>query len=196
MEEILNRLEKRFEVKDKKIQRPNLAFITVPKDELIQVLTLLRDLEGFRHLVIISVVDWIERDVFQLTYILHNYSLQSDIGVIVEIDRNEAVMDSIHHLWAAARVYQQEIREMYGIDFPGSPRVDEPFILEGWDNIPPMRRDFDTKKYAEETFFPREGRYSLEVEKVLEEKAYPLEAEVKKKIRQLLRGKEEKRNEG
>jgi len=178
MEEILNRLEKRFEVKDKKIQRPNLAFITVPKDELIQVLTLLRDLEGFRHLVIISVVDWIE------------------IGVIVEIDRNEAVMDSIHHLWAAARVYQQEIREMYGIDFPGSPRVDEPFILEGWDNIPPMRRDFDTKKYAEETFFPREGRYSLEVEKVLEEKAYPLEAEVKKKIRQLLRGKEEKRNEG
>jgi len=195
MKEIINRLEKRFTVEDKTIRRDDLVFITVPKKELVQVLTHLRDIEGFRHLVLISAVDWIEKGTFQLTYLLHNYSLRTDIGVRVEVDRDNAVMDGVHHLWAAARVYQQEIREMYGIDFPGSPGVNDPFILEGWDEIPPMRRDFDTAKYSIETFFPREGRYSMEVEKVMEEKAYPLDAEVKRNVRELLRGKEEKNDE-
>ena len=27
-------------------------------------------------------------------------------------------------------------------------RVDEDFMLEGWDDMPPMRRDFDTAKYS------------------------------------------------
>ena len=67
-------------------------------------------------------------------------------------------MISIHHLWEQAATYQQEIHEMFGINFPGSPGVDENFILEGWQNIPPMRRDFDTLKYSVETYFPREGR--------------------------------------
>jgi NADH-quinone oxidoreductase subunit C len=49
---------------------------------------------------------------------------------------------------------------MYGIRFPGSPRLDEDFCLEGWDQIPPMRREFDTKKFSEERFGHREGRSS------------------------------------
>ncbi|WP_416208189.1 NADH-quinone oxidoreductase subunit C [Halomonas sp.] len=39
----------------------------------------------------------------------------------------------------AGRGRQRELKEMFGIDFPGSPRVDEPFVLESWDDIPPMR---------------------------------------------------------
>ena len=62
---------------------------------------------------------------------------------------------------------------MYGIDFPGSPRVDESFILEGWDDIPPMRREFDTKKYSEEIFFPREGRETNDPEEYMKKKLYP-----------------------
>jgi NADH-quinone oxidoreductase subunit C len=49
---------------------------------------------------------------------------------------------------------------MYGINFPGSPRLDEDFCLEGWDQIPPMRREFDTKAFSEERFGHREGRHS------------------------------------
>jgi len=82
-------------------------------------------------------------------------------------------MASIHHLWKQAGTYQRELKEMFGIDFPGSPRVDDSFILEGWDNIPPMRRDFDTKKYSEETFFPRPGRESHDPETYMKSKLYP-----------------------
>jgi NADH-quinone oxidoreductase subunit C len=51
----------------------------------------------------------------------------------VRIARDPASMDSIHGLWPTAATYQRELREMFGIDFPGSPGVDEDFILEGWE---------------------------------------------------------------
>ncbi len=195
MEEILKRLDERFDVREKDQRRPDLLFIDVDKKTAVQVVTYLRDYEGFRHLVMISAVDFIEQNLFRLTYLLHNYQTHSDIGVRVYIDRDNPVMDSIHHLWAAAQVYQREIKEMFGIDFPGSPRVDEPMILEGWDNIPPMRRDFDTKKYAEETYFPREGRFTVDPIKYMEEKHYPLEAEVKYEIKKIVRHNREQSDE-
>ena len=121
----------------------------------------------------ISCADWIEKGEFQLTYILNHPEKKLDVGVRTFIDREEATTESIHHLWEHAPTFQREIKEMYGIDFPGSPRVDEPFLLEGWDNIPPMRRDFDTKKYSEETYFPRPGRGTNDPAEYMKQKLYP-----------------------
>ena len=187
MEEILKRLETKFLPEKKDVQRNNLVFVTLAKNTAVEAITYLLDYEGYTHLVMISAVDYIEQNMFQLTYLLHNYRTHTDIGVRVELDRKNPVMESIHHLWAAAQVYQQELKEMFGIDFPGSPRLNEPMILEGWDNIPPMRKEFDTKKYAEETFFPREGRYTLDPKEQMEKKLYPLETEVKYEIKQIVR---------
>jgi len=187
MEEILKRLETKFLPEKKDVQRNNLVFLTLAKNTAVEAITYLRDYEGYTHLVMISAVDYIEQNMFQLTYLLHNYRNHTDIGVRVELDRENPVMESIHHLWAAAQVYQRELKEMFGIDFPGSPRLNEPMILEGWDNIPPMRKEFDTKKYAEETFFPREGRYTLDPKEQMEKKLYPLETEVKYEIKQIVR---------
>lgn len=187
METILKRLDERFGVSDSKQQRANLLFVTVDPKTAVETITYLRDFEGFKHLVMISAVDYIEQNRFQLTYLLHNYRTHSDIGVRVFIDREKPEMESIHHLWAAAQVYQRELKEMFGIDFPGCPRVNESMILEGWDNIPPMRKDFDTKKYSEETYFPREGRFTIDPIKQMEEKNYPLEAEVKYEIKRVVR---------
>ena len=66
---------------------------------------------------------------------------------------------------------------MFGIDFPGSPGVDEDFLLEGWDEIPPMRREFDTRAYAEKTFFPREGRKKTDPRAHMQAALYPDEGE-------------------
>jgi len=49
------------------------------------------------------------------------------------------------------------MREMYGIQFPGLVG-DQDFALEDWDEMPPMRRDFDTEAYANQTFFHQAGR--------------------------------------
>jgi NADH-quinone oxidoreductase subunit C len=96
-----------------------------------------------------------------------------DIAVRTLISRDQATMTSAHHLWKQIATYQRELKEMYGIDFPGSPRVDESFILEGWDEIPPMRRDFDTKQYSENTFFPRPKQKGEDPREHMKQKLYP-----------------------
>jgi len=156
MKELIDRLSKAFELKDVVYQRKNLTYATANKENVISLITHLRDYEGFSHFVMLSCVDWIEDNLFQLTYILNNPAHKHDLAVRCMIDRTEATMTSAHHLWKVIATYQRELKEMYGIEFPGSPRLNENFILEGWDEIPPMRRDFDTKKYSAETFFPRE----------------------------------------
>ena len=173
MSDIITNIEKHFKVTETKQQRKNFYWIMVDKEETIPAITYLRDIEGFAHFVMLSAVDWIEEGVFQLTYILNNPEKKIDIGVRTLIGRENATMESAHHLWEQVATYQRELKEMYGIDFPGSPRVDEEFILEGWDNIPPMRREFDTKKYSEETFFPRPGSKSEDPRDYTKQKLYP-----------------------
>ncbi len=193
MEATLKQIEEIFGGRAVTAARPDLAFVTIPEEMALSALTWLRDRAGYRHLVLVSAVDRIERERFQLTYLLHSYETRTDIGVRVEIDRSEPVMESIHHLWAGAQVYQRELKEMFGIDFPGSPRVDEPFILEGWREIPPMRRDFDTRKYSLETYFPREGRSTVDPAERMAGERYPREEKIKRAIRNLVRGNREKK---
>ncbi len=162
-----------FPVGELTLQRPNLGFVTVPQSHLRATLLHLRDLENFTHLVLLTAVDWLEEGQFQLTYLLNDRLGCRDLGVRVMIARDVASMDSIHDVWPTAATYQRELREMFGIDFPGSPRIEEDFILEGWNDIPPYRRDFDTKKYAEASFSQRPGRQTHDPASHMKQQLYP-----------------------
>jgi len=179
MKDLINKLSKVFELKDVVYQRPDLTFATANKENVISLITHMRDYEGFSHFVLLSCVDWIEDNVFQLTYFLNSPTAKYDLAIRCMIDREEASMTSAHHLWKQIATYQRELKEMYGIDFPGSPRVDEDFILEGWDGIPPMRREFDTKQYSADTFFPRERPTTNDPAEHMKQKLHPKDWEEK-----------------
>ena len=170
---LYTQLKDRFQLGEMNERRPNLAFITVPREQLRSLLLHLRDQEGFTHLVLLTAVDWLEDATFQLTYLLNNRLACRDLGVRVMLPRDGASMESIHDLWPTAATYQRELREMFGIEFPDSPRVDEDFILEGWIRTPPYRRDFDTLKYSDEVFAPRPGRETRDPAGHMKEKLYP-----------------------
>jgi len=173
MKDLVKKLKKQFKLTKVVYQKPDQTYLTVSKEQAVAFINHLRDFEGFTHLVILTAVDWIEDNIFQLTYLLNNPEKKIDLGVRVMIDRETATMTSIHHLWETAATYQRELKEMFGIDFPGSPRVDEEFILEGWQDIPPYRRDFDTKKYSEKTYFPRPGRETNDPAEYMKKKLFP-----------------------
>lgn len=158
MRTLLESLKDQFPLGPITEQRSDLAFVTVERNVLRPLLTHLRDREGFTHLVLLTAVDWIEEGLFQLTYLVHDRRRGRDVGLRVLVPRDAAEMDGVHDLWPTAATYQRELREMFGIRFPGSPRIDEEFILEGWIDLPPYRRDFDTKAFAEEAFTHRPGR--------------------------------------
>lgn len=176
MKELYARLKALYPLGEHTEQRPSLSFITVPAAYLRDAILHLRDKEGFSHLVLLTAVDWIEDGQFQLTYLLNNRQRACDVGLRVLIHRPQdglATMESIHDLWPTAATYQRELREMFGIDFPGSPRIEEEFILEGWNDIPPYRRDFDTLKYAQENYSQRSGRETYDPETHMRQQLYP-----------------------
>jgi NADH-quinone oxidoreductase subunit C len=174
MQTLYNRLKEHFPVTDFSVKRDDeLAFVTIATDEVRLLLRHLRDEEGFTHLVLLTAVDWIEDGLFQLTYLLCNRAKRQDIGVRVMIPRDAASMASMHELWPTIATYQRELREMFGIDFPGSPGIEREFILEGWHDKPPYRRDFDTLAYVQETYRERPGRMSIDPAQHMKEQLYP-----------------------
>lgn len=173
MRELHSKLKNLFPLGELTEQRQDLDFVTVPQEHLRSLLLHLRDREGFTHLVLLTAVDWIEENVFQLTYLLTNREQQRTLGLRVMLPREAATMQSIHDIWPTAATYQRELREMFGIAFPDSPRVNEEFILEGWIDIPPYRRDFDTLKFAEENFNQRPGRVTFDPAEHMKQKLYP-----------------------
>ena len=172
MENTLTSIESRFTITAKDIRRDDLAYITVKEVDLLSLLLYMKQELKMTHFVLLSAVDYIERNVFQLTYTLNNPDKKFIIALRVEIDREKSSAQSAHILWPTIATYQRELREMFGIDFPGSPNVNEEFMLEGWDDLPPYRRDFDTLKYAEETFFPRGGRKKEDPKEYMKKKLY------------------------
>ena len=173
MNPMLEKLQRDFDVSDITERHPGMTTLKVDKDKAERLIRELRDREGYTHLNFMACIDYIEDGIFTIVYMLHNYDKKDTLGVHVDISRDNAEMTSIHTLWAQAWTYQRELREMYGIRFPGSPRLDEDFCLEGWDQIPPMRREFDTKKFSEERFGHREGRSSEEPREHMKVKLYP-----------------------
>ena len=172
MRELYTKLQQLFPLGEFTGQRNNLAFITLKKEQLRPLILHLRDKEHFTHLVLLTAVDWLEEGVFQLTYLLSNREKGLDIGLRLMIPRSDAVMESIHDIWPTAATYQRELYEMFGIDFPDSPGVHEDFILEGWNDIPPYRRDFDTLKFSEENFSQRPGRETKDPAEHMKQQLY------------------------
>ncbi len=173
MKALYKRLKKNHPMGEFVQQRKDLVFISIEPDQLRPILTDLRDNEGFSHLVLLTAVDWLEDNLFQLTYLICNRKNSIDLGLRVMLDREHPSMESIHDLWPTAATYQRELREMFGIDFPGSPGLEKDFILEGWNDIPPYRRDFDTLKFAEDNFRDRPGRETNDPAEYMKQQLYP-----------------------
>ena len=160
LKSLIDRLSTHFKISEVREQKASLLMLKIPKEDAVAFIRELRDGARYTHLAFLTAIDWNEQGIFTLTYMLHNHTSHHSIAVHVDIEREQAQMDSIHELWAQAATYQRELREMYGIRFPGSPRLDDDFCLEGWDQIPPMRKEFDTVAYSQERFFDRPGRNS------------------------------------
>jgi len=156
---ILEKLKGSFpEIEKTKEDYPyNRVDVYIEKQKIPAILFYLKDEMGFIHLSHITCVDWIEDSKFELTFIV--WSPEEKIKVFVKtfIDRDNPVLDNIDMIWRQANTYERELREMFGIQFNGLVAPKE-FILEDWDDMPPMRRDFDTEAYARKRFFHRPGR--------------------------------------
>ena len=140
-----------------RVKRIRRVEASVSKALTPSVLVHAKNVLGYKALSHISCVDWIEDEHFELVYILWNPDEKIQLLIKTLISRENATMENIDTIWRQANTYQREMREMFGIEFPGFVGEKE-FLLEDWDDMPPMRRDFDTKEFVKEAFFLRPGR--------------------------------------
>ncbi|MFO8184165.1 MAG: NADH-quinone oxidoreductase subunit C [Candidatus Aegiribacteria sp.] len=132
--------------------------VKVDPARVLELLLMAKRRFGHGILQLISAVDRIEDGMFQLTWILESAKDGSILMISSDHPREGCALPTLGDVWPAAVFFERELHEMFGIDFPGNERQEEDFLLEGWRDLPPMRRDFDTLKYSMETFGERRER--------------------------------------
>ncbi len=170
MEKLKERLIESFKINKTTLKRDNFMIMETESHGILPILSYLKINEGFVHLSLISCVDWIEEGNFQIAYILWNHDKKENLIIKCNIDRKKADHKTIMNIFPTAEIYEREIRELYGVNFEGNPTQNEDFVLEDWDNIPPMRRDFDTLKYSMKHFGRRNVEKKLKIRDVIAKK--------------------------
>ncbi len=133
------------------VQRENRIFVDVEKERVIGTLYSMK-LIGFSQLSVLSVIDRIADNQFEIFYVLYNRDEKVNATVRVWIDRDNPVIETAEKIYPSAHAWEREIAEMFGVKVEGNEEAGKPFILENWNDLPPMRKDFDSIKYSSEHF--------------------------------------------
>jgi NADH-quinone oxidoreductase subunit C len=158
-ESIKKQLESAFKAIVVTISEDTRIVVNVKKDQVLPVLRFLKD-RRFDHLALISCVDWIEEKEFELVYILTGYMKgeeehtgQGRLHLIVKtrISRQNPRLKTVTGIFSNAEPYEREIHELFGVKFEGHKRL-TPLFLERDYEIPPFRKDFDTRQYVKDVF--------------------------------------------
>ena len=160
-QEILSLLNSHFPDSIRSIVSENNRIVfTAKKDKIHHIMSKLKQ-EGFNHLSDVTGVDYIDEGEFELIY--HLWSHQKKLRPImkVRIPRQSPTIRSISDLWTGAQMHEREIHELFGIEFEGNPDLSELF-LEDWKEIPPFRKDFNSRKYVKEKYYHDEEAYPVE----------------------------------
>lgn len=112
--------------------------------------------EGFRQLSMLSCVDWIDQGEFQLVYLLFDWDRGVRLQVRTRIDRENPKFTTVTNIYPGAQYYERDVHEFFGVEFEGNEMSFKQLFLENWDDIPPMRKDFNSKAYSDKKFPVRE----------------------------------------
>ena len=137
--------------------------LTVKRDQIANVLKLLRDTPGleYQQLMEIAGVDYPDRaERFEVVYQLLSLTKNRRIRVKVTTDEVTPV-PSIVSLWPVAGWLEREVFDMYGVGFAGNPdlrRILTDYGFEGY----PQRKDFPLTGHVEMRYSEAEKRVVYE----------------------------------
>ena len=153
--EIVDRISSEFKLQGE-VRRKRQVWLDAPKGSFVDLCKWLKE-QGFEHLSAISAIDWPDKNMCELAYHLWSYQDKIAINLKVNINRQNAVMDSVTEVWnGSAQVHEREIHELFGVRFEGNNNL-TPLFLEDWQGPPPFRKDFDWREYVGEKYYERQN---------------------------------------
>ena len=128
--------------------------LTVTKGTCHEVLSQLKAM-GFDHLSDVTGIDYMTDGEFEIVYHLWSHTKKLRVILKVRVARESPIIQSVVDLWPGAQIHEREAHELFGIDFEGNPDL-SPLFLEDWTEIPPFRKDFDTREYVKRQYYDNE----------------------------------------
>ena len=141
---MIEKLKTEFEVE----QKSEILYKIVIDIENLES-TMLKLINTYEYITLDSINcrDDIEDGKFCITYILQTSARDHVLMLQTYINREDASLPTMHTLFPQAEIMERDLHEMFGIDFPGHPSLID-FVLEYWEELPPLRRDFDTLEFV------------------------------------------------
>jgi NADH dehydrogenase subunit C (EC 1.6.5.3)/NADH dehydrogenase subunit D (EC 1.6.5.3) len=129
------------EFKDVKVEHTeHTTNLHVKKEKLLELLSFLKNKEGYRHFIDFFCIDFPDRkERFQGVYILYNPD--ENERVIVKTWAKDGKLPSLQSLWACAKWAEREAYDMFGVEFEGHENLRRMFLWEGYPYFP-LRKDF------------------------------------------------------
>ncbi len=131
--------------------------VVVGKDQLLEVMGVLRDDRDFDLLVDVTCVDYLNyRDAtnrFGLVYLVASTLRNERITVRVFLNEPELSVPSLYELWKGADWLEREVFDMFGIVFDGHPDLRRILMPEEFTAYP-LRKDYPLQGRGERHNFP------------------------------------------
>lgn len=120
---------------------------SVEKNRIAEALAELKS-RGYILFVNIDAVDYPDRGVIELYYIVEKPDDGWQTWVKTFVERANPVIDTVSHIYPLVQYVEREVYEMMGVVFRNHPRL-EKWILDGnWEGPPPLRKDVDTAGFV------------------------------------------------
>ncbi|AKX93738.1 NADH-quinone oxidoreductase subunit C [Neomoorella thermoacetica] len=115
--------------------------LVVPADQLLALMTELKEKRGFNFLADLTAVDYPEDERIEMVYHLLSVPGMAEIRVKVNLDRQHPEVPSLTALWPAANVQEREAFDLMGVKFPGHPDLKRILCPDDFVGHP-LRKDF------------------------------------------------------
>lgn len=142
--------------------------LVAPRDQIVEVLTTLRDRFGFQQLLDLCGVDYPDRrERFEVVYHLLSLTRNARLRVKVSTDEVQPV-PSVISAYPAANWFEREAYDMYGMLFSGHPDLRRLLTDYGFEGHP-LRKDFPMTGYVEVRYDEEQRRVVYEPVKLTQE---------------------------
>lgn len=157
-------IRSRFQMKNVDVVSKNQISFDLENNDVHTALSYLKSI-GWVQLSMLTCVDWLKDNKFQLVYIIFNWENPIRIQVRTLIDRENAKFNTMTTIYPGAKYYERDVHEQFGVVFEGNPESLKQLFLEDWDDMPPLRKDFDPKAYSDRKYSKREYKANYETKK-------------------------------
>lgn len=132
--------------------------VTVKREDIIQVLSFLKQSLQFNLLTDVTAVDYMgkKEDRFMMVYQLYSIPNKDRLRIKAQVPEADCRIQSATQVWQTANWLEREVYDLFGITFDNHPDLRRILMTPDWEGHP-LRKDYPLQGPGRE---PYKGRLS------------------------------------